>query len=262
MNYETIELAIENKVAWMTLNRPQALNALSMAMLGEITEVLHRLASDDGVRVLVITGAGRAFCAGADIKGDANETGQDGSGPSFLAIIQAALDRIRSFPKPVISALNGITMGGGLELAMSGDIILAASDAKIADAHANVGVIPGAGGCAVLPRLISPAYAKYLVFSGEAVTGAELHRLGLVAKVYPADALREGTRALAERIAEKSPLALRHMKSIINQGLEQASAAPALEMELAANASYQQTHDYKEAMSAFSEKRKPVFRGC
>lgn len=261
MNHETIQLKIENGVAWLTLNRPEALNAISVKMLSEITEALLQLKDDDAARVLVFTGAGRAFCAGADLKGDANETERAKPGASFLEIIQEALIKIRAFPKPVIAALNGITMGGGLELAMSCDIILAAEDAKIADAHANVGVIPGAGGCAVLPRLISPAYAKYLVFSGEVVTGAELHRLGMVAKVFPKDELLAGTKALAERIAEKSPLALRHMKRIIDQGLEQANVATALSMELIANASYRHTHDYKEGITAFGEKRKPNFKG-
>lgn len=261
MNYETLQVAINNRVAWVTLNRPDALNALSVTMLAEIEALLHRLENDDDARVLVLTGAGRAFCAGADLKGVAAEAASDQPAKPFLERVQACFLKLRAFPKPVIAALNGVAMGGGLELAMCCDIIVAADDAKIADAHANVGVLPGAGGCAVLPRLIGAPFAKLMVFSGETVLAPELHRLGLIARLFPREGLADGARALAERIADKSPLGLRHMKRLIDQGLEQANVATALSMELVANASYGHSLDFAEGMAAFAERRKPVFVG-
>lgn len=261
MNYQTLSVATTNRVAWITLNRPEVLNALSVSMLMEIEEVLDRLAKEDEVRVLVISGAGRAFCAGADLTGVADEASDEAPAKPFLEYVQHCFLKLRAMPKPVIAAINGIAMGGGLELAMCCDILVAADDAKIADAHANVGVLPGAGGCAVLPRLVGPAFAKYMVFSGETVMAPELHRLGLIAKLFPRDGLVEGTRALAERIAEKSPLGLRHMKRLIDQGLEQASVSTALSMELVANAGYGHSHDFAEGMAAFAERRKPAFKG-
>ena len=264
MSYQTIELQSTNGVAWVTLNRPEFLNAITTQMVGEIHSALDEIQDDAEIRVLVFTGRGRAFCAGADLKGSAGESaaGQEKPRLPFIELVQKLFLRVRVLPKPVIAAINGIAMAGGLELAMNCDIVVAADDAKIADAHANVGVIPGAGGCAILPRLIGPAYTKYLVFSGESVLAPELHRLGLIAKLFPRNKLIEGASALAERIAEKSPLGLSYMKRLINEGMEQANVATALGMELTANAAYGHSYDFNEGVAAFNERRKPQFRGC
>lgn len=261
MPYQTIDLNIQSRVAWLTLNRPEALNALSREMLGEISAVLDSIAAagTDEVRVLVITGAGRAFCAGADLQSVAASSGL--AGPSMPEAIQALLRRIRKLPIPVIAAINGIAMGGGLELAIHCDILVAADTAKIADAHANVGVLPGAGGAALLPRLVGPVFAKYMVFTGETVMAPELHRLGLIAKLFAPTELDAGTRALAERLAQKSPLGLARMKRLIDDGLEQANLDTALAMEITANELHAHSQDYAEGLAAFREKRTPRFTG-
>lgn len=261
MTPNTVTLDIQSRVAWLTLNRPDALNAISREMVAELNAAIDHIecAGPDTVRVLVITGAGRAFCAGADLASVAASAGQ--SGPSMPAAIQMLLRRVRKLPLPVIAALNGITMGGGLELALHCDIVVAADNAKIADAHANVGVLPGAGGAALLPRLIGPAFAKYMVFSGATVSAADLHRLGLIVQIFAPDELATGARALAERLASKSPLGLARMKRLIDDGLEQANLDTALAMELTANELHAHSHDYAEGLAAFHGKRAPLFTG-
>ncbi|MBB5503396.1 enoyl-CoA hydratase/isomerase family protein [Paraburkholderia sp. MM5384-R2] len=262
MKYTCIELRRENRVAWITLAKPDALNALSPDMLDEIAHALESVKGDGETRVLVITGTGRAFCAGADLKGVGASTA-GGEGPlEFLAKVHRVFERVRTLPLPVIAAVNGLAMGGGLELAMHCDIVVASDTAKLADAHSNFGVIPGCGGAALLPRLVGPAYAKYLLFSGESVPAAELHRIGFVSKLYAADQLVTGTQALAERIAEKSPLGLRITKRLVADGLEQRDISAALKLELEANAEYGRSFDMTEGMTAFAERRKPQFRGC
>lgn len=260
MSYQTIELQIQSRVAWVSLNRPQALNAITKPMLAELSEVMDRILAvgPEEVRVLVISGRGRAFCAGADLQA-VQESLQ--TGPSMPEAIQTALRRLRKLPLPVIACVNGLAMGGGLELAMHCDIVVAAETAKLADAHANVGVLPGAGGAALLPRLIGPVFAKYMVFSGDAVPASELHRLGLIAKLFAPEELEGGTRQLAERIAQKSPLGLARMKRLIDDGLEQANLDTALAMELSANELHAFSEDYAEGLAAFHEKRAPRFTG-
>jgi enoyl-CoA hydratase len=255
-NFETIELAQSDAVGWITFNRPDALNALSLTVLEEVAKALDILIAD-GIRVIVFTGRGRAFSAGADLKG----LGDSKDGPAhFLQTIKALFGRIRSLPIPVIAAINGIASGGGLELALCADIVVAAEGARIADGHANFGVIPGAGSSVLLPRAIGPAKAKYMLFTGDALSAVDLERAGLIAKVFPDDQLMEGTRKIAERIAEKSPLGLGIMKRLINESQDR-SVEDALQMEIEANASYAQSHDIKEGMMAFKERRKPKFLG-
>ncbi|WP_126227659.1 enoyl-CoA hydratase/isomerase family protein [Burkholderia ambifaria] len=257
----TIELRRENRVAWITLARPDALNALSPVMLDEIEHALESVAGDGETRVVVITGAGRAFCAGADLKAVGASTA-GGDGPlAFLGKVHRVFDRVRRFPMPVIAAVNGLAMGGGLELAMHCDIVVAAETAKMADAHANFGVIPGCGGAALLPRLVGPAYAKFLLFSGESVPATELHRIGFIARLYAPGELAQGVQAFAERIAEKSPFGLRMTKRIVARGLEKADIEAALQLELEANEEYGKSHDMREGIAAFAERRKPQFRG-
>ena len=167
---------------------------------------------------------------------------------------------LRDFPKPVIAALNGITMAGGLELAMCCDIVLASQQAKIGDAHANFGVYPGAGGAAVLPRLIPQNVAKYLLFTGKTLSADEMKTYGLVNEVVPADELDEAVAELAKLIASKSPIALRRMKEVANGSLDKSRDA-ALEHEQVLFRKHQRSHDMAEGLRAFSEKRSPEFKG-
>lgn len=253
-----IEEEAHDGVAWLTLNRPQALNALSAQMLDELDALMTRLAAEPEVRVLVITGSGRAFCAGADLSAlSAQEPGA--SVLSFLKRVERTFARLRAFPKPVIAAINGVTAGGGLELALCTDFILAVEGASISDGHANVGAIPGGGASAMLPRLLGPSYAKYLMFSGEAVKAEQLVPMGLVAKVFPAAAFEASVRTLALRIAGNSPAGLAAIKRLVAAGLEQPSLGAAIVEESREIARYLAGEDFAEGVQAFLERRTPKF---
>ena len=170
------------------------------------------------------------------------------------------MNPLRDLPKPVIAAVNGITMAGGLELAMCCDIVLASEQAKIGDAHANFGVYPGAGGAAVLPRLIPQNVAKYLLFTGKTLSADEMKTYGLVNEVVPADDLENAVTELAALIASKSPVALRRMKEVANASLDKSRDA-ALEHEQVLFRKHQRSYDMAEGLRAFSEKRTPEFKG-
>jgi len=247
-------------VARLTLNRPKAMNSLNSAIVTELGARLTEIADRDDLRVLVITGNGPAFCAGADLKevlaGAALAPGE----PGFLERANVVFDRLRDFSKPVIAALNGVTMAGGLELAMCADIIVAAESATIADAHANFGVYPGAGGAAILPRLIPLNMAMYLLLTGKALSAAEMKALGLVCEVHPDADLAEATMKLANDIAIKSPVALRRMKEVARASADK-SRADALAHEQVMLSQHLRSADLQEGLRAFAEKRTPNFQG-
>lgn len=253
-------LHVESSVATLTLNRPRALNALTIGMLDEMDSQLGSLAERDDVRVLVMTGRGRAFCAGADLKSvAATETDIDG----VVALLDKAVTvfaRLREFPKPVVAMLNGLTMAGGLELAMCADIVIAAESATIGDGHANYGVYPGAGGAALLPRLVPQNVALYLLLTGSLLTAAEMKRYGWVSEVHPDDRLPNAVAQLANRIALKSPLALRRMKEVARASLDK-PRSEALLHEQHMLRQHLQSFDFREGLSAFLEGRIPAFQG-
>ena len=263
---ETATICYEQRgaTAWITLNRPDAMNALSGPMCSELLEAIGRIERDPGIRVVVLTGAGRAFCAGADLKGVFENTGQ-APGPNdpmmdFLDLVGGMMDRLRACPKPTIAALNGLTMAGGLELAMACDLIIAADSARIGDAHANFGVFPGAGGAAILPRRIGATAAKYLLFTGDTMPARELVPLGLVNRVVPDAELVPEVEKLATRIASKSPLVIRRMKQTVADALEQPQAS-ALRLERLVLDAHRHSHDIQEGLAAFVGKRTPDFKG-
>jgi enoyl-CoA hydratase/carnithine racemase len=247
-------------VARLTLNRPNAMNALNAAMLDALEERLVEIAGREDLRVLVLTGSGRAFCAGADLK-EVLAGAQSAPGePDFLDRSNAVMGRLRDFPKPIIAALNGTTMAGGLELAMCADFMVAAESARIGDAHANFGVYPGAGGAAVLPRLLPMNLALYLLFTGKTLSAAEMKAHGLVCEVHPDEQLAEATMALAQQIAAKSPIALRRMKAVVRTSLDK-SRDDALRHEQVMMREHLRSWDLQEGLHAFAEKRPPSFRG-
>jgi enoyl-CoA hydratase len=261
MNNEEVIYTQKGTTAWLTLNRPEAMNSISLSIIERMETLLPEIAADDTVRVVVVTGAGPAFCAGADLKQILASKALSPGEPDMLdRVCEKVMDPLRNFPKPVIAALNGITMAGGLELAMCCDIVLASQEARIGDAHANFGVYPGAGGAAILPRLIPHNVAKYLLFTGKTLSAQEMKSYGLVNEVVPAARLEQAATELAELIATKSPIALRRMKEVANASLDKSRDA-ALEHEQVMMRKHERSYDMAEGLQAFSEKRKPHFKG-
>ncbi len=246
---------------WITLNRPSAMNAITPAMVREIGQALDDALASDEVRVVVLTGMGRAFCAGADLKfvrGEAAQ-GRDGTG-AFLETLLALLIRLERFPRPVIAAVNGLALAGGLELVLCCDLVVAASSARFGDAHANYGLLPGGGGSVRLPRKIGATRAKYLMFTGEFLPAQAMAAAGLVNEIVADDELRPATDALVAKLASKSPLGLSRMKALVDDGLEQ-PVDVALRQELLVSAIHEHSDDRREGLAAFEEKRAPRFTG-
>ncbi len=249
---------VRDRVAWVTLNRREALNTLSIGMLEELDVLFAALHADADVRAVVITGAGRAFCAGADLSG--LNVGESSSALSaFLATVEQTFSRLRSFPKPIVAAVNGIAAGGGLELALCADFIVAVAGASISDGHSNVGAIPGGGASAMLPRILGPLQAKYLMLTGDSMKAEELVPLGLVARVFPAAEFEASVHALATRLARNSPAGLAAVKRLVASGLEQPSLAVAIAEEARENARHAEGADFAEGVRAFLGRRKPQF---
>jgi enoyl-CoA hydratase/carnithine racemase len=237
------------------------MNALNLSIIGHMEALIPQLAQDDSVRVIVITGSGPAFCAGADLKEVLASRDLPPGEPDMLdRVCDNVMNPLRDFPKPVIAALNGTTMAGGLELAMACDIVVAAESAQLGDAHANFGVYPGAGGAAVLPRLIPHNVAKYLLFTGKTLSADEMRTYGLVNEIAEDDELQRVVTELAEHIAAKSPIALRRMKEVANASLDKSRDA-ALEHEQVMLRKHERSYDMAEGLRAFSEKHPPQFEG-
>jgi len=261
MNTKALLFETRGPVAWLSLNRPHVMNSINLEMLDLFEEYLPIIAADNTIRVLVISGVGKAFCAGADLK----EVLESANGPAGE---QDFLDRVsenvwallRDFPKPVIAALNGLTLAGGLETAMCADIVIAADNVKIGDAHANFGVYPGGGGAAVLPRLIPLNVAKYLLFTGGSLTAKEMQAYGFVNEVVKPGELIDRSQQLAEQIANNSPIALLRMKEVANASLDKSRDAALLHEQVMLR-KHQRSYDMDEGLRAFVDKRKPEFKG-
>jgi enoyl-CoA hydratase/carnithine racemase len=247
-------------VTRITLNRPKAMNAINLAMLKALDEVIEAQAQDDETRVLLITGHGPAFCAGADLKEVLASRDVAPGERDFLDRASDMFNVLRRFPKPVVAALNGVTMAGGLELAMCADVIVAAESATLGDAHANFGVYPGAGGAALLPRLLPQQLAMYLLFTGKSLTAAQMHAHGLVSEVHAPEQLADAALALCRLMADKSPAARRRMKAVARHAADK-TAADALLHEQVMLREHLRSADFKEGLTAFAEKRAPVFTG-
>jgi enoyl-CoA hydratase/carnithine racemase len=248
--------------AWLTINRPAAMNALSREAVIEIDRIVGELERQEDVRALVFTGAGNAFCAGGDLK-YFKETVGSGDMDRFRAYLRLCQDmyrRVENFPRPTIAAVNGVAVAGGLELILSCDMVIAAESAKIGDGHANFGIIPGGGGAIRLPRKIPMAFAKRLLFTGNLLPARELARYGLVNDVVPDAELESTVLKLVSQVTKNSPLGLRMIKQLINDGFEQ-PLDTALRLEVVAWESYGRSEDIKEGLQAFQDKRKPKFVG-
>jgi enoyl-CoA hydratase/carnithine racemase len=221
---------------------------------------LSEIEADGALRVVIITGASPAFCAGADLKEVLAGQKLGPGEPDFLDRVNVVFGRLRNFRKPVIAALNGVTMAGGLELAMCADIVVAAESATIADAHANFGVYPGAGGAAILPRLIPLNMAMYLLLTGKSLSAAEMKACGLVCELHADAELADAALKLANHIAKKSPVALRRMKEVARSAADK-SRDDALLHEQVMLREHMRSLDFNEGLQAFAEKRPPQFQG-
>jgi enoyl-CoA hydratase len=251
-----VERFADAGTALVRLNRPKQLNALNGELMERLAETLEELDHDDGVRAIVVTGNERAFAAGVDI----SEMAASGAIEMLLGSRVAQLDRIRRVTKPVIAAVNGWALGGGCELAMTLDLIVAGESAKLGQPEVNLGVIPGAGGTQRLTRAIGKSRAMAMVLTGEPMTAAEAERCGLVARVVPDELVVEDALAMATTIAGKGPLAVRLAKEAINAAYETA-LTDGLALERRLFYLLFASEDQKEGMAAFLEKRAPQFRG-
>ncbi len=259
MDQGELTITKDGRVVFITIKRESALNALNANILEKLAAAFEDLEDDGSVSVVVITGYGeKAFVAGADVKEikDAGATGRT----AFIRRGQEILSQIRRSSKIVIAAINGYALGGGCELALACDIRIASDRARMGMPEASIGVMAGYGGTQLLARLLHVGMARYLIFSGAMVTAHEALSIGLVEKVYPADALMQEVGELAHRIASAGPLALECSKRAINTGTS-LPLTEALEFELEEYDKVARSQDAEEGLSAFLEKRKPAFSG-
>ena len=261
MAYETLIIERSGAVATILLNRPKALNALNAAVLAELVQAFDELEADGGVRAVVITGSGeKAFAAGADI-GELNSLSDRKAATSKAKAGHEITARIEHSRLPVIMAINGFALGGGLELAMAGDIRIAATTAKLGQPEVNLGIIAGFGGSQRLPRLVGQGMASYLLLSGEMISADEAKQANLVEKVVPPDQLLAEAKRIAGVIAAKAPLAIAATKRAIHKGLQMDLHA-ALDFEAEEFGAIAMTADAKEGTAAFLAKRAPDFKGA
>lgn len=247
-----------DSVLWLKLNRPQALNSLTLSLVNALTKSIEDAQNDPDVRVIVLTGEGRAFCAGADLKDPARSRPE--SGAEFVKAIGALTELIEMSTKPVIAAVNGIAVAGGLELVLACDLVIAAESARIGDAHSNYALFPGAGATVRLPRKVGLNNAKLLMFTGDLLPAIEWKALGLVNSVVADDAFIDAVADLAKKLATKSPLILARMKQALNDALDQPLAI-AIRYERALSNLHHFSADRVEGLAAFKEKRTPQYTG-
>ena len=253
--YATILVERHGRVGVITMNRPDALNALNHAMTSEIGDALRALDADAGIGAIVLTGAGKAFAAGADIKEMASKTFADVYGDDFITSTWEELTRTR---KPVIAAVNGFALGGGCEFAMMCDTIFAAEGAKFGQPEIKLGVIPGSGGTQRLTRAVGKAVAMDLILTGRTITADEALRIGLVARVCPADTLLTEAIGAAGEIAAYGSLAVMAAKEAVDRAFE-TTLAEGVRFERRLFHGLFGTADQKEGMAAFIGKRPPSF---
>jgi len=261
MSYDTLVLEKEDGVATITLNRPDKLNSWNVELIDEVIAVADELNHDDTVRAVILTGAGRAFCAGGDLSLPLFDMrGYSLEMKNFFHKVNMIPLSLRNLTKPIIAAVNGPAVGAGCAMALACDIIVASEAATFGMVFVNVGYHPDAGASYFLPRLIGVSRACEMIFTGRTVDAAEAEKIGLVNHVVPAESLMDKAKELARRIADGPQIAISLAKSCIYNGL-QMTLEQALEQEVRSASLILQTEDQKEGTNAFREKRKPKYTG-
>ncbi len=259
MAYETIRLDVSDSVATLTFNRPEVLNALNPQMIAEFSTAINEVQTKTQIKVLILTGAGRAFVAGADIK--LLQALEDPLGAKqFAQAGQWTLFALEAMDIPVIACVNGFALGGGCEIAMACDFVYSAESAKFGQPEINLGLIPGFGGTQRLCRLVGKARAKELCMTGRMLSAQEAHSMGLVTRVFPDETLLEETLKIANTIAQKGVVSLRAVKHVIDNGFD-VDLRNGCALEADAFSVCFASADHKEGTTAFLEKRPPKFEG-
>lgn len=255
--YENLLLEVSDGIATITINRPKKLNSLNAAVLRDLADAIHDLFGNKELRAVILTGAGKAFVAGADIFAMSSLTPLEAE--NFSREGQATFRALEELPVPVIAAVNGYALGGGCELALACDIIYASTKARFGQPEVSLGVVAGFGGTQRLARLVGPNQANELLFTGRIIDHKEAERIGLVNRVFEPEQLLEEARKTAQEIATKAPIAVAISKRLVLEGAD-LSLERALSMEASAFGSCFATEDGRDGLSAFVEKRKPDFK--
>lgn len=257
VRYDNVRYEVEGPMALITIDRADKHNAISLATLDELQDAVRRAAADDGVRVITITGAGeRAFASGSDL----SEVLHRDLHKALEPIVQGLADQLERTPKPTIAAINGICMGGGLEVALGCDLRICSPHARFATPEGKLGIIPGGGATARLPRIVGRGWGMEMLLMGEPIDAERALAIGLVTRVVDAGELIDEARRMADHLAGFAPFVPRTMKAMVHFGME-ASLAGALMLEKYAQGALVQTEDKHEGISAFLDKRPPEFKG-
>ena len=260
MEFTSISYEVRDHIAKITLNRPEKLNVMDPPTYAEIYEAIQDIEANREIRVVVITGLGKAFCAGADLVAMQPSLTKASWTVEFLEACHRTVNAVDNCTKPVIAAVNGLTLAGGLELVEACDIIIASDKAKFGDQHATLGLVPGGGGTQRLIRQMSYRKAMEVLLTGDWFTAQEAYDWGFVNKVVPHDQLEEATKEIVEKLVQRSPMASRAIKMLAKKGVE-INLSTALKMEVVGAAQHVYTDDFREGLKSFEERRTPEFLG-
>ncbi|MGE5380853.1 MAG: enoyl-CoA hydratase/isomerase family protein [Methylocystaceae bacterium] len=258
VTYDNVICKVEESIGYLQINRPKAMNSINIPLMNDMIAVMEGFNTDPEVRVVIIYGHERAFAAGADIKAVAGYNAFEAR--NFLDLVHKSMFTIEDHHKPVITAVQGVALGGGLELVLASDIRIVAEDAKLGMPEISIGIFPGAGGTQRFPRNISMCQTKELVYTGDFIDGATAAKMGFINRAVPSDKVMETAVKMAKKIAKKSPLALREAKNAINQSMNLDIKAGCRAEQLAWSMLFS-SEDQKEGMKAFMEGRPANFTG-